>query len=32
MKEGTQSRCAGTTQRGGVGKELGEGVQDEGDT
>ena len=27
MKQGTQSRCSGTTQRDGVGKEVGEGVQ-----
>ena len=30
MKQSTQSRSSGTTQRGGAGKELGEGVQDGG--
>ena len=25
MKQGTQSRCTGTTQRGGMGREVGEG-------
>ena len=28
MKQGTQSQCCGTTQRDGVGREVGGGVQD----
>jgi len=32
MRQGTQSRCSGTTQRDGVGRELGGGLQDGGDT
>ena len=27
MKQGTQSRCSGTTQRDGVGKEVGRGFR-----
>ena len=30
MKQGTQSQCSGTTQRDGVGKGSGRGVQDGG--
>ena len=30
MKQGTQSRCSGTTQRDGMGKEVGGGFQDRG--
>ena len=30
MKQGAQSQCPGTTQRGGVGREVGGGVQDGG--
>ena len=30
MKQGTQSRCSGTVQRDGVGREAGGGVQDGG--
>ena len=30
MKQGTQSWCSGTTQRDGVGREAGGGVQDGG--
>ena len=27
MKQGTQSRCSGTTQRDGAGREVGEGFR-----
>ena len=30
MKQGTQSRCSGTTQRDGMGREVGRGAQDGG--
>ena len=30
IKQGTQSWCSGTTQRDGVGREPGRGVQDGG--
>ena len=30
MKQGTQSRCSGTTQRDRVGREVARGVQDWG--
>ena len=30
MKQGTQSRCTGTTQRNGMGTEVGGGSQDRG--
>ena len=30
MKQGNQSQCSGITQRGGVGQEEGEEVQDGG--
>ena len=30
MKQGTKSRCPGTTQRDGVGREVGVDVQDGG--
>ena len=30
MKQGTQSRCSETTQRNGVGREVGGGIQDGG--
>ena len=32
MKKDTQSQRTGTTQRGGMGREVGGGVQGEGDT
>ena len=32
MKQGTQSQSSGTTQRDGVGREVGGGVHDGGDT
>ena len=32
MKQGTQSWCSGVTQRDGVEREVGRGVQDRGDT
>ena len=30
MKQGTQSQCSETTQRGGVGREMGGGFRMEG--
>ena len=30
MKQGTQSQCTGTTQRDGVGREVGGGLGTEG--
>jgi len=32
MKQGTQSQCTGTTQRDGMGREVGGGFRRMGDT